>query len=246
MEDSAMKKLLLSLMMVSLAATLWANNRNRSELRISLFDGSAFSITVGNLRITNQSTFHAIGNLTPGRHFVEIIKTERFRDRWGRWTTNNIVVFADHITLPRATVLIGEINRRGRFVVREQFALHGNPANTGNGSHWSGGWNNGHWSSNEYAVMSNQAFNSLLNTLRNTSFDRNKIEISKHALSLNWVTAIQVRQLMWVFSFESSKLEIAKFAFNSTIDPENYFIVHDAFTFSSSSRELNRYIAASY
>lgn len=241
-----MKKLLLSLIMVSLAATLWANNRNRSELRVSLFDGSAFSITVGNHRFHNQSTFHAIGNLTPGRHFVEIVKTERVRDRWGRWINNSVVVFADYINLPRATVVIGEINRRGRFVVREQFALFGNQGNTNSGGSWNSGWGGGGWSSNDYAVMSHQAFNGLLNTLRNTSFDSNKLEIAKQALSWNWVTSAQVRQLMYAFSFESSKLEIAKFAHNSTVDPENYFIVHDAFSFSSSSRELNRFIAARY
>jgi hypothetical protein len=254
MEDRAMKKLLFSFMMVSLVATLWAGNRNRSELRISLFDGSAFSITVGNLNITNQSTYHIIGNLAPGKHFVEITKTERVRNRRGRWNVSNVIVFADYITLPRATAVIGEINRRGRFVVIEKLALFGNSGNNDHNNNWGSGINNGNsgnsgcnnGSSTNYAVMGHQAFAGLLNTLRNTSFDSNRLEIAKQALTWNWVAAMQVRQLMYLFSFESSKLEIAKFAFNSTIDPENYFIVHDAFTFSSSSRELNRHIAASY
>ncbi len=238
-----MKKLLLSFMMISLAATLVATNRNSSELRVSLYDWSAFSISVGGRVFTNESNFHVVRNLAPGRHFVEIHKTERIRDRRGRWQNHEEVIFADYINIPRASVVIGEINRRGRFVVREKFAIKSNQGNRGNNGR--GEWGNGNWGTKDDLAMSQQAFRGLLNTLRNTNFDSNKLEIAKQALTWNWVTSIQVRHLMKVFSFESSKLEIAIFAHKSTVDPENYFMVHDGFTFGSSSRELNRYIAAS-
>ncbi len=245
MEDHAMKKLLLSFLTVSLAATLLANNRSRSELRVSLYDGSAFSITVGDLMVRNQSTFQVVKNLAPGRHFVEIFKTERARGRSGRWQTNQLVLFADYITIPRASVIVGEINRRGRFVVREEYTMSNHPGNNVSHSHNCGGeWNNGNWGTNENMGMTQQSFARLLNTLKSTSFESNKLEIAIQALTWNWVTSMQVRHLMSVFSFESSKLEIAKFAFKSTADPENYFMVHEGFNFGSSSRELNRYLAS--
>ncbi len=247
-----MKKLLFSLLMVSLAASMWAGNLNRSELRISLYDGSAFNIAVGNMVFNKQATSYTIQNLAPGEHFVEILKTERFRDRHGRWIVSNSLVFADYVYFRGATSLLAEIDRRGRFVVIAEFSHLGNMrddrhrSNKRNHSYSQSRHTDsysGQWSLNQNSTMNQHAFAALLSTLSNSSFDSDKLEIAKQALAWNHVTAMQVRQIIAVFSFESSKLEIAKFAFGSTIDPENYFIVHNAFSFSSSSRELNSYIA---
>jgi hypothetical protein len=47
---------------------------------------------------------------------------------------------------------------------------------------------------------------------------------------------------MKLFSFESSRLEFAKFAYKYTWDINNYFLLNDAFDFESSIDELNKYI----
>jgi len=246
MEERAMKKFLLSVLLFSLAATLSANNRNRSELRISLFDGAAFNISVGNLVFNNQAPSYTINNLAPGHHFVEIVKVERYRNWRGHWRVKYNTVFADYINIARASVVVGEINRRGKFVVTAMYAINGGWGNPSNQDYWNSG-NNNYWHGQQgIAAMNHQSFSALVNVIRNASFESNKLDIAKQALSMNWVTSSQVRQLLYLFSFESSKLELAKYAFSSTIDPENYFMVHDAFNFSSSSRELNNFIAASF
>jgi len=51
-----------------------------------------------------------------------------------------------------------------------------------------------------------------------------------------------VKELVGLFTFESSKLEIAKAAYGRTIDKNNFYQVNDAFTFSSSVDELSEYI----
>jgi len=50
-------------------------------------------------------------------------------------------------------------------------------------------------------------------------------------------------ELLSMFNHESNRLDLAKSAYNNTVDPENFFIVNEAFHFSSSIRELNRFIA---
>ena len=47
-----------------------------------------------------------------------------------------------------------------------------------------------------------------------------------------------------MFSFEDSKLDFAKYAYERTYDIDNYYKVNDAFTFESSVDELNEYIQA--
>ena len=57
-------------------------------------------------------------------------------------------------------------------------------------------------------------------------------------------TAEQVKGIMNTFSFEDTKLEFAKYAYERTYDIGNYYKVNDAFTFESSIDDLNSYITA--
>lgn len=47
---------------------------------------------------------------------------------------------------------------------------------------------------------------------------------------------------MLLFSFEDTRLDLAKYAYGYTFDIGNYYQINDAFTFSSSIDELNSYI----
>jgi hypothetical protein len=47
--------------------------------------------------------------------------------------------------------------------------------------------------------------------------------------------------LSW-FSFESTRLEFAKWAYDGTIDRQNYWKLEDEFSFSSSKTELSQHI----
>jgi hypothetical protein len=57
------------------------------------------------------------------------------------------------------------------------------------------------------------------------------------------MSAVQVRELMEAFTFESTRVEFAKFAYPMVTDKERFYIVYDAFTFSSSIDELDDFIA---
>lgn len=74
------------------------------------------------------------------------------------------------------------------------------------------------------------------------SFEDSKMKIAKQATRGKCMTAAQVKEVMGLFTFEDSKLEYAKFAYDFTYDVANYYIVNDAFTFSSSVDELNSHI----
>jgi hypothetical protein len=52
----------------------------------------------------------------------------------------------------------------------------------------------------------------------------------------------QIIEIVNLFSFEENKLDYAKFAYSKCVDKNNYFIVNDAFSFSSSTDELTEYI----
>ena len=78
--------------------------------------------------------------------------------------------------------------------------------------------------------------------MRRANFDSDKLMIAKQAIQSQGVYADQVLRIMREFSFESSRLELAQFAYDRCLDIENYYVVNDGFQFSSSVRELNDFI----
>lgn len=85
-------------------------------------------------------------------------------------------------------------------------------------------------------------FNALLHTIDTKAFDSTREQIAISALNSNYFTAEQVRQLLQVFTFESTRLRVAKAAYGSVLDPDRFYLVYDAFTFESSVSELNAFI----
>jgi hypothetical protein len=92
--------------------------------------------------------------------------------------------------------------------------------------------------------MDQGTFNNALNTINNQAFEENKLQVAQQVFTSNCMTSAQVTQILGLFSFEDSKLDFAKFAYGRTFDLGNYFMVNNAFTFSSSVDELNAFIAS--
>ncbi len=86
------------------------------------------------------------------------------------------------------------------------------------------------------------SFNYLKFTLKQTSFDKDRLRIAKQYANNQRLNSAEVAKIMDEFSFESSRLNFAKFAWHKVVDPQNYFNVNRAFSFSKSIRELDRYI----
>ncbi|HRY33304.1 MAG TPA: DUF4476 domain-containing protein [Bacteroidales bacterium] len=96
-------------------------------------------------------------------------------------------------------------------------------------------------------LVSTEEFNLVKETVNKQSFNATKVTVAKQVISAKkCFTAQQIREIMKLFGFEESKLEIAKYAWDFCIDKQNYFSVNDAFTFSSSIEELNKFIQSKH
>lgn len=90
--------------------------------------------------------------------------------------------------------------------------------------------------------VSQADFSDMKRSIENRSFDSSKLALAKQMASTNPLSARQVCQMMEMMCFESTRLDLAKFAYHYVINPNRYFVVNDAFTFSSSTTELHGYI----
>ena len=85
-------------------------------------------------------------------------------------------------------------------------------------------------------------FKDLLQTIQMKAFESDKVSIARQALVNNRFDTYQIRELLSLFSFEDSRLEIAKAAYNRCVDPQNYYKINEVFQFSSSIRELEDFM----
>ena len=92
--------------------------------------------------------------------------------------------------------------------------------------------------------MSATEFNNAKSSIGSKGFDDSRLTVAKQMTKSNCLTAAQVKEVMGLLSFEESKLDFAKFAYDYCFDQKNYYVVNDAFGFSGSIDELNEYIGS--
>lgn len=215
------------------------NTGSRSELNLKMWNNSTFVVLLDNYDY-GKNTFFKQHNLTPGVHSLKVLKIKK--NPYGNGFMKK-VMYNGSITIPGNAKVVATItpNRQMdvkvvRNRVRKQYksnvCMHEYDGCCA-------------YSANKY-VMNPSAFNQLMNSLSNESFDSNKLDMVEMALNYNNLNTGQVVTLMKQFSFESYKLKLAKMAYEKTVDKQNYFLVNNEFTFSSSSTNLNHFINQHY
>jgi hypothetical protein len=108
-----------------------------------------------------------------------------------------------------------------------------------------GGYGNGGYGNNNggyFRAMSDNEFGRALTTISNERSNYSKLQVMQQVIHSNYFTSAQVRQMLQLLSFETDKVDMAKLAYDKTVDKQSYFVVNDVFSYSSSKDELARYI----
>lgn len=79
-------------------------------------------------------------------------------------------------------------------------------------------------------------------SIQSKSFEDTKLTVAQQAIKANCFTSKQIKEILTLFDFESTKLDLAKFAHKYVFDKKNYYQVNDAFEFESSIDDLNNYL----
>lgn len=229
-----------------------------SGLSIRLFDNSEIEVHFNNQILYNSNTY-TISNIRSGNHILKVYRVRHNMN--GR--VHRTLFFSRSVFIPNKTFVEALIDRNRNLIILSERPSgnhgHNNGGNYGynNGNHYGNNYNNNHGNgyNNNYGTnyggnhsnynrpMGDYDFSILKSTVSSQSFDSRKLSIAKSALRHNKIVSRQALELIEMMSFESNKLSLAKYAYSYTIDKGNYFIVNNAFSFSSSVDELSRYIS---
>jgi len=235
------RNFLAAVIMFMFTAVIFAQG---SYLQLSLHDDGNFMVTFDNANLS-AGNFAEFDNITAGEHSLKVTLT-------GDAGTQGDVVFEGKIKIPSGADLYAVIDEYNTFVVYKkkkyghnrlvpvgEFVIRCGDGKTPNSD-------KDQYSTTDecrYKVMKKDDFKDLKSTINNRNFESYNTSIVKTAIDNNFFTSEQVLELMRYFTFEDTKLEIAKYSYKKVCDPGNFFKVYDAFDFESSVTELKNYIS---
>jgi len=90
--------------------------------------------------------------------------------------------------------------------------------------------------------MDDQSFSAAKRTVSEESFESAKLRRVKQISDANYLLSSQVKELLDLLSFESSKLEYAQYAYEKTYDQANYNIVKEGLRHSKSKETITAFL----
>lgn len=221
-----MKRTLLFICITAISMIAKANHQ-LSDLSIKMFNNSLIAVSVDNGPLTLPAGKQVLKDINPGNHLITVFKKSQFN-------YPPHIIFSKMVFVPAGVKMRTMINQHLTLKVIDldpkmcqatppvQYNNYYNACN----SNW----------------MSNDEFEQLRASIDRQSFDDTQYTIAMQGIRNREMTSRQIAILMNAFTFESTKLDFAKQAYNYVIDKEKYYLVNNEFTFSSSIDELNKYL----
>lgn len=230
-----------SLMSISVFAT---DTRPESELVIKSLDKNDIRVILDGRSFDPGYNAVMIQGLDAGYHKLEVY-SDKNDDRCTNG--NDELIYSSTVAVKPRTILSVTIDCEGNSSINEgkiqrrSFLGDDHSYDVSQGTEL-GSYDTHYGYTSSLSSMSDRQFNQVLQSISKEWLESNKLKSAIHIVTVNNLTVAQVKQLALLFSFETNKLELAKQAYASTVDKENYFMINDVFAFNGSKAELARYI----
>lgn len=230
------------LLILSLSSVIFSQS---SYLQVSLFDDAEFNITFDNTYLS-AGNYAEFDGVSPGEHSLKIVKES------AEMSPQGSIIFDGKIKIPAGYDIYAVIDEYNSFLIykKKKYGFNrvmptgdfvkkcGNQGNKNNII-----VDNSTSDECRYKIMKKEDFNDLKKSINSRNFETSNTEIVKTAIDKNFFSAEQVKELLKFFTFEDSKLELAKYSYKKVCDKNNFFKVYDAFDIESSISELKNYIS---
>ncbi|MBL7718299.1 MAG: DUF4476 domain-containing protein [Flavipsychrobacter sp.] len=216
-----------------------------ASLRIKLTTDQLVSISVDDRYYERRTRSITVGNIPAGRHYLKVYNFRETRGGNGRAN----LVYSGYVDLKPNSFNAAVVDPlRKKMTMRTTQSFDRNTPNdyyeSWNDRRDDNQWNDrdrdrDRWNDN---VLRNQDVTDLNLRVKDRITDGDKVKLMQQVLTSRSYYTDQLRTMMGWLSFESSKLDFAKWAYDNALDKENYWKLEDLFSFSSSKDELTSYV----
>jgi hypothetical protein len=228
-----MKKIFTLISGLALSLSLFAYDGTRLSFS-TIGNANNYRFEIDGRKVDMRGNSITLKNLSEGTHNVRIFKE---RGRGGLFAKKTDLIYASAIFICNGYHTDITLNRFDKVFVDERRIQ---PQDD-----WNGDDNyddDDSWESGYANVMSAKDFDMVKKQISSEWSERNRLNSAKVIVDKCNFTTQQVKELMQLFSFESNRLELAKYAFKKTVDQQNYYQLNDALTFQNSKDELARFV----
>jgi len=190
--------------------------------------------TVSNQTIYNATNIFRFFDLPGGGNSVNIIDQQ-----------SGTPIFTSFIQVQSNQRIVCEVDANGNLIVLQQINMHflnwytstpvNNQQSTIAPSHPGSG--------QTIVAVADPYFQHFIESLKNESFDSNRLQMIDNYLANTMVAASQINEMAKTFDFDSNRLTFAKNAYKKCYDPQNYFLLQNTFQFSSNYQTLTKWIS---
>ncbi|AEA44392.1 DUF4476 domain-containing protein [Fluviicola taffensis] len=232
-----MKNFYITFALVLLTSTLG----HASEFILRVQGNGQYIVSASNQTQTNTYNTYQFYNLYGGSTQVKVVS---------KW--NKQIIFKNTVSIPNESQVVAELDPYGNMTIISTNPLsnssNGWGENVGSVNYGNSGNHCGTVSNNQNGYYqgqntSNVYFNQFLSTLKNESFDSNRLKNAKVYAANTNLSANQIKEIASTFTFDSNRLDWAKSAYSSCFDKGNYFLLQNTFTFSSNYSDLQSFIS---
>lgn len=197
-----------------------AKSFGTSKITITVYDGRLITVYLNNQYYATPMEDWVSPELVSGRHYFKIIGKNNPE------STDN-TIFEGYVEIRDNMNIFAVINEAGQFVIYKKKPY----------------WNNttGNYDC-EYNIINPVDFARLKEFIVKRTYASYMYEEFVDAVDANWFTSEQMLELVKLFTFESYKLDAAKYGYKKTCDKNNYYIMYDVFSFQSSISDLRQFL----
>lgn len=235
-----MKKLLYTLVFVLIAITSsFARYAERSVLEIRLSDHSPLLVSVDGRNFNKHGRTVTVGNLPKGWHELRVYEYLEYKKGGGRAK----LLYTGRIRIDAGTVtecVVDVQTQRMRIKTMDledaylDYDEHDETDNPDNRRY------DDRRNSN---ILNNQDMQDLQARVEDRITDTERMKLMQSVLADRTYYSVQVRTMLNWLSFESTRLDFAKWSYTRVADKQDYWKLEDVFSFSSSKDEFNKHIS---
>jgi hypothetical protein len=252
-----MKKFLIVLIA---ACAGFLNSGAQSMLKVHLADNSLINVSVDGRYFNKRGTSVTVGDLPSGRHLLQIYVV--FQNQKGR--ARETVVYEGKVKTHEGAITIFQYDANSQNVqvdeqdINQYLNEHPIPnaeqgaenQNQNQNQDQGNNANNGNNDNNNAAAASpaptgtldDSKTDKLKTDVAGKKTDTEKMKVLKDALANETFVTYQVGNMMDWFSFESSKVDFAEWAYTKTVDKENFTDLENKLTYKNYRDDLDKFI----
>lgn len=232
-----------------------------SELYLKINQGGKFQVTVGAQQQVSNLPDFKFYNINPGQQRVIVTNTKNgvviFNNLLNVGMDQRLIADLSYngvMNISQIQALNSTPNWGNEPTIGSvNYGSYGNPSGnygTPNYGSYPGQWPNGQpgWGTPNYGwgygsypannMVDNTNFQALITNLKAESFDSDRLTTATNYAKMANLSAVQIAEITKTFTYDSSKLDFAKAAYNNCYDKQNYFQLKSAFTYSSTYDDL--------